>query len=207
VDYPRLHPTFLYAEAGKPLQGDPYDIAGWDRPIAGTRTSDVRFATWANVNLQKREWLIPKTKNGSELTVPLSAHAVALLEALPRLEGNEYVFPGRLDGKPIGEKAMDYGVMAQIHAENLGRFVDPKSKRPATVHGLRSTFRTWAGERGRFPYDVVELCLAHTVGGDIERRYNRGELLDERRKVMDAWDAFLTRPPMDAKVLPMSVRA
>ena len=33
MDYPRLHPTLMYAEAGKPMHGDPYDLLEWPREL------------------------------------------------------------------------------------------------------------------------------------------------------------------------------
>ena len=59
-----------------------------------------------------------------------------------------------------------------------------------TVHGFRSTFRDWAGERTNFPREVVEVALAHLVGDEVERSYRRGDALEKRRKLMEAWAKF-----------------
>ena len=59
-----------------------------------------------------------------------------------------------------------------------------------TVHGFRSTFRDWAGERTTFPREVAEAALAHLVGDAVERAYRRGDALEKRRHLMDAWAAF-----------------
>jgi integrase len=62
-----------------------------------------------------------------------------------------------------------------------------------TVHGLRSTFRDWAAERTNFPREVAEMALAHAVGDSTERAYQRGDLFDKRRQLMDAWAKFCDR--------------
>ena len=60
-----------------------------------------------------------------------------------------------------------------------------------TVHGFRATFRTWAAERTTFPREVAEAALAHVVGDDTERAYQRGDLFAKRAKLMTEWGAFL----------------
>jgi integrase len=59
-----------------------------------------------------------------------------------------------------------------------------------TVHGLRSTFRDWAGDTTPFARDHIEECLGHAVGNAVERAYRRSDALEKRRKIMDAWSAF-----------------
>ena len=61
-----------------------------------------------------------------------------------------------------------------------------------TVHGLRSSFRTWADEKTKADWAVKEKCLAHVVGSSVERSYSRSDLLDLRRPLMEKWAAFLT---------------
>lgn len=56
-----------------------------------------------------------------------------------------------------------------------------------TAHGFRSSFRDWVGEETAFPREVAEAALAHTVGDEVERAYRRGDALEKRRKLMDAW--------------------
>jgi integrase len=60
-----------------------------------------------------------------------------------------------------------------------------------TVHGFRSTFRDWAGDKTDFAREVVEQALAHTIG-KVERAYRRGHALEKRRELMEAWASFLT---------------
>ena len=60
----------------------------------------------------------------------------------------------------------------------------------ATVHGFRSSFRDWAGNVTNFPREVTETALAHVIGDKAEQAYRRGDALDKRRKLMDAWAAY-----------------
>ena len=76
-------------------------------------------------------------------------------------------------------------------------------RQDATPHGLRSTFSDWAHERTSFGNHVIEMCLAHVVGSDVERAYRRGDLFEKRRKLMDAWATFATTPIASGAVVPM----
>ena len=60
------------------------------------------------------------------------------------------------------------------------------------VHGFRSCFRTWAGERTNMPTPVIELCLAHAVGNAVEQAYARSDLLQKRQRLMQAWGRYVT---------------
>src|SRR5437879_11101135 len=65
----------------------------------------------------------------------------------------------------------------------------------ATVHGFRSSFRDWAGNVTSFPREVIETALAHVIGDKAEQAYRRGDALDKRRKLMDAWAEYCKRQP------------
>ena len=71
-----------------------------------------------------------------------------------------------------------------------------------TVHGFRSSFRDWAGDRTAFARDVVEAALAHAIGDATEAAYRRGDALEKRRKLMEAWVAYCAAPAQSsAKVV------
>jgi integrase len=75
-----------------------------------------------------------------------------------------------------------------------------RMKADVTVHGFRSAFRDWAGERTHFPREVAEAALAHLVGDAVERAYRRGDALEKRRELMDAWANFL-EPQLQGNVV------
>jgi integrase len=79
-----------------------------------------------------------------------------------------------------------------------------------TVHGFRSSFRTWAAERTNFAREVAEQSLAHTISDAVERSYQRGSLFTKRRALLTAWAKFATSPPVQRRernnVVPMGAR-
>jgi integrase len=70
-------------------------------------------------------------------------------------------------------------------------YVDPRSKRPAVPHGLRSSFRDWVAERTSYPGEMVEVALAHRISNAVEAAYRRGDQLEKRRGMMMDWGLFL----------------
>ena len=65
-----------------------------------------------------------------------------------------------------------------------------RMKVEVTVHGFRSAFRDWVGEATSFPREIAEAALAHVVGDETERAYRRGDSLEKRRTLMEAWSVF-----------------
>jgi hypothetical protein len=58
------------------------------------------------------------------------------------------------------------------------------------VHGFRSTFRDWCGNRTSYPRELAEHALAHVIGDKAEQAYRRDDALERRRPMMKAWAAF-----------------
>jgi hypothetical protein len=67
-----------------------------------------------------------------------------------------------------------------------------RMKVDGTVDSFRSAFRDWAGERTHFPREVAEAALAHLVGNAVEWAYRRGDALEKRRELSEAWAKFCT---------------
>ncbi len=128
---------------------------------------------------------------------------VAILKALPKL--GEFVFAGLKTGKPLSNMAM-LSVLKDMNRDESGepRWVDPKSSRPITPHGLRATFRTW-GEDAGFPRELLEESLGHQVGTAVERAYRRTDSFDRRRAIMQAWAKFCNGKRARNVVLPASI--
>lgn len=146
--------------------------------LTACRTSEATGARWSEVNLAGRLWVIPadRMKAGKEHRVPLTGRAVSLLRKLPREQGGDMVFVGSRAHRPLSNMAM---LM-------LLRGMRPN----ITVHGFRSSFRTWAAEKTNFPREVVEAALAHVVKSKVERAYQRGDIFEKRRELMTAWAKF-----------------
>ncbi len=159
--------------------------------VTAVRSGDVRGAVWDEIDLTKGMWTIPavRMKMKREHRVPLGKGALELLQALPRLCGSPYVFPAPRGG-PLSDMALG-ACMRRINGARPGAYLDRRSGKPAVPHGLRSTFRDWAAERTQFPFEMAELALAHNVGTEVARAYLRGDLVEKRRVMMDAWEQFL----------------
>jgi len=133
-------------------------------------------------------------KSNREHRVPLPDLAIADLKALPRVEGNPYMFPGTHYRKPLSNMAL-----LQL-MRGLGYGVNG-SRGNYVPHGFRSSFRDWSGEVSNFPRDVAEMALAHVIGNKVEAAYRRGDLYEKRRKMMGAWAIFLNFETADRKVV------
>ena len=120
-------------------------------------------------------------KAGRVHRIPLSGRSREILDAAGKIDTAiaGYVFPGAIVGKPLSNMAF-----LQFLRRN---------KIDITAHGFRSSFRDWASETTSFPREVAEMALAHTVANKVEAAYRRGDLLEKRRELMDAWEAFLSR--------------
>jgi integrase len=63
--------------------------------LTGARRTNVLEMRWDQINLERREWLIPKTKNGESQRLPLISAMLTLLENRKvEANGSEWVFPG-----------------------------------------------------------------------------------------------------------------
>jgi integrase len=128
-------------------------------------------------------------KAGKEHDVPLTSAMLQLLDAMPRIPGNPHVFPGRLSGGRLAPTSMQRWIRVSHEDDTI------------TVHGFRTTFRTWAAECTDYPREIAEMALAHTVGNQVEAAYQRSKLIEKRRPLMEAWGEFVTKPP--AKIIPL----
>ena len=72
----------------------------------------------------------------------------------------------------------------------------------ATMHGMRSSFRDWAADKG-VAFEVAEQCLAHSVGNQVVAAYQRSSMLERRRPVMDQWAAHVMPTAKADKVVPL----
>jgi integrase len=154
--------------------------------LNAVRSGEVLNAVWSEIDPVAATWTIPgsRTKSGRDHRVPLSDRAVELLQALPRIAGNDYVFPGGRPGKGLDRSSM-VEVLRSLKAGD------------ATVHGFRSTFRDWASEQTNYPREVAEAALAHVVADKTEAAYRRGDLIEKRARLAEAWSAYCASTPRD----------
>jgi integrase len=148
--------------------------------LTAARTGEVIGATWDEIDLQAKLWTIPaaRMKADKEHRIPLSDAVLEILAALPR--DSNWVFVGVAPGAAISSIAM-YRVLRRVRDD-------------VNVHGFRSTFSTWAHEQTGHSNHVIEMSLAHAIGNAVEKAYQRGDLFDKRRKLMNDWARFATTP-------------
>ena len=160
--------------------------------LTAARSGEVLGAGWSEIDLVAKVWTVPasRMKAARKHRVPLSERAVEILSALAAVKIGDYVFPGAKRGSPLSVMALTM-VMRRTGAGNF------------TVHGFRSAFRDWAGERTNFPREVAEAALAHVVGDETERAYRRGDALEKRRALMEAW-AIFCEPNTSNIVVPLA---
>jgi integrase len=162
--------------------------------LSAARSGEVRGMTWSEVDLKAGVWVIPadRMKAEKEHRVPLSKPLVGILNEHPQREGIDLVFPA-----PRG------GVLSDMSLTAVTRRMGVE----AVPHGFRSTFRDWAAERTNFPRDMAEQALAHTLGDKVEAAYRRGDMLEKRRQMMQAWADFCDRPASSAETNIVDFRA
>jgi len=147
--------------------------------LTAARTKEAVGCRWSDVDFAARTRGVQILKGGEAWRhlIPLSEQAIELLRGL-LIDGksaSEHVFPARNRRGYLGTSAM----LDLIERLNW--------KQRTTVHGIRAAFKTWATERTNYPREVVELCLSHVQGDPLERAYQRGDILEKRRLLMQAW--------------------
>lgn len=146
--------------------------------LTAARSGEVLGARWEEIDLENKLWIVPahRMKGGRPHRVPLPDREIEILKRMEGMRTSDFVFPGAKAAKPLSTMALE--------------MVLRRSQLDATVHGFRSAFRDWAGERTAFAREVAEAALAHLVGDQVERAYRRGDALEKRRNLMNAWADF-----------------
>ena len=148
--------------------------------LTAVRSGEARAARWEDIDQRGRTWTIPaeRMKAGKEHRVPLSRQALEVLDKARAIEdGSGWIFPSS-KAKPLSDMSLtkllrDNGLAAK-----------------ATVHGFRTSFKTWCMETTDTPWAVGEAALAHTLGNSTEQAYARSDLFERRRELMQTWADF-----------------
>ncbi len=147
--------------------------------LTAARTNEAIGARWDEIDMSAAVWRVPpaRMKSAREHRVPLSKGALETLELTAAAGRLEYVFPSWPHEKPLSNMAL----LALLRRMNRAEI---------TVHGFRSTFKDWALEQTNFANEVSEMALAHVVNDKTEAAYRRGDLLEKRAQLMEAWSQF-----------------
>jgi integrase len=150
--------------------------------LTAVRSGEVRGAVWSEIDLDERLWTIPAVRMKMKVAhrVPLTSRAVVILEEQKKKARSNLVFEGYKDGSSISDTAMT-GALRKASSDDT-----------VTLHGLRSTFRDWAGDITTVhTREVIEGALAHLVGNQTELAYRRSDAIQKRRALMEDWQTFL----------------
>lgn len=180
------HAALAYADAPKLAKGLRQSAGTAARAVefvmlTAARSGEARGATFDEIDAKAKTWTVPaeRMKAGKAHVVPLGARALAIVEVMRQRATGPLLFAGGVEDRPISDTAMTKAL----------RLASPD--KTATLHGLRSTFRDWCGDRTEFPRDVAEAALAHTLSDKTEAAYRRSTALEKRRELMLAWEAYL----------------
>jgi integrase len=184
------HAALPYAEVPQfvarlhELEGRPATRLAFELLIlTATRTGEVRFATWSEIDRSTRLWTIPpeRMKAREPHVIPLSSRALEIFDQTESIyPGSGLVFPGAGEGKPLSDMTLtkvlrDFGLGGK-----------------ATAHGFRSSFKDWCAEVAKVRDEVSEAALAHKIPDKVRAAYLRTRFVDERRELMQQWADFVT---------------
>ena len=147
-----------------------------------SRPGNVLTMRWEDLDFENKLWTIPasNTKTKKDYLVPLSEAALTVLKPLRKVQRSSFVFPGQRRGKGVHEDKPVSGMVLEMLLRRM-------NVNNATPHGFRSTFRDWAGDETSFEREVLEFCLAHSVGNKTEQAYRRASAVEKRRHALEAW--------------------
>ena len=166
--------------------------------LTAARSGEARGARWDEIDLAARTWAIPalRMKAGREHRVPLSDAALEVLHRAKALDDNSgLVFPSLYKH---GRELSDMTLTKLLRDNGLAE--------TATVHGFRTSFKTWCMETTNTPWAVGETALAHTLGTSTEQAYARSDLFERRRELMSDWAAYVTGENEDYRMQPIGRR-
>ena len=167
-------------------------------PLVFVRPGELRFAQWADIDLDAAEWRYTATKTDTPHIVPLATQAVAILRELHAVTGHgQYLFPG---GRSPKRAMSDNAILAALRRMGI-------AKDEMSGHGFRAMARTILDEVLGVRPDLIEHQLAHAVRDPNGRSYNRTSHLPERRLMMQQWADYLDKLKAGADVIPFRENA
>jgi integrase len=125
--------------------------------LTGARRNEITFAKWDYVDWKNKTLLVPKSKSGRARVIALNQSAIALLTATPRVEGNPYIFPSPVTGRPSASLFFPW----QRIRERAGLS-------DVRLHDLRHSFASFLVNRGVSLY-VVQGLLGHLHARTTQR--------------------------------------
>lgn len=151
-------------------------------PLLFVRPGELRKMEWSDIDFEAAEWRFLVTKTKTDLIVPLSKQAIAILQELHPLTGmGRFAFPSaRAGGRPMSDNA----ILSALRRCGI-------EKEEMSGHGFRAMARTILDEVLGVRPDFIEHQLGHAVRDPNGRAYNRTAHLEERKKMMQLWADYL----------------
>jgi integrase len=163
-------------------------------PHVFVRPGELRYAEWADFDLEKAVWTIPahKTKMRRVHAIPLSRQALDVIASIETdVAYSSYLFPSlRSARRPMSENTINGALRRLGYAQN-----------EMTGHGFRAMAATLLNEMGKWNPDAIERQLAHADNNAVRRAYTRGEYWDERVRMMQHWSDYLDQLRDGATIL------
>ena len=146
--------------------------------LTATRSCEFTQAQWKEIDFINKVWNCPpsRRKDGKQepFRVPLSEQAIFLLKSIERKGCYIFTVTGKF---PIGRETARQHVQS-VFGKNY------------TMHGMRATFRDWCAEN-LIDYVLAEKSLMHSTGNNVVVAYQRSDLLEQRRLVMQQWANYI----------------
>lgn len=124
--------------------------------------------------------------------IPLTPFLISLINTAKSIRKNKrspFLFPATNKNRPISSQAL----AKWLHSQEV-------FKDRLVAHGLRSIGRSWFADND-VPFEVAEACLAHLVGSQVVRAYQRTDFFAPRQKIMLSWHAYIETCARCAQVL------
>jgi integrase len=152
--------------------------------LTAVRSGSVRNAEWSEIDTDNALWIIPAehTKARQDHRVPLQPQAIKLLKSLSKVAGTNLIFPNR-NNKALSDMAFNQIMRGMRERGEL--------KVEGVPHGFRSTFRDWSAERTSYSDEIRKAASGHAIGDSVKEAYQRTDLLEKRRSLMNEWANFL----------------
>jgi integrase len=151
--------------------------------LTASRSTQGRGAKFDEIDVETGIWTVPADRMKARKThyVPLSSEALTIVREMRVLQAGDHLFKAPETSTQHVSEAAVYKVL-----KKAGVFETAK------LHGFRSTFRDWAGEKTDFPEELAKAALAHQ-GSTLDQAYRRQQAIERRRPLMQEWSDYLAR--------------
>lgn len=139
------------------------------------RASEIRNTKSSDIDFDTLKVTYPTTKtSGVPVTFPITKTVANIWQG----RGKDYAIENA-KGKPLHQQGLLRLLKAMLGDKDI------------TVHGFRSSFSTWCADNGKAP-TLREMCLGHVVDNKVALAYQRSDLFDQRRALLQEWNDYVT---------------